>query len=461
MVKPQIYLEELARLLKEDDTSSAKPLAASMIRQEISMIKAMARELQETIPDLTQSEVNEASRIVSSLDALIAQSEIEIEEILKLRQQLSESRNVYTAPGAGQNANNVNCSDVYKNVKDFVEACKGSYVIRYQNLYNSSHAEAFNRDYGVTFKAQIEGTFAAELSRLYPGHLKEASTVGREVGISSGKKEIYQQSFNRSENTAYGGAFPGEMARVESEAVNLVQEHLNGNAALTLKAPAKLATASIYGIAPGIDADLKMLVKNVGSQASSGNSLVKVTEMSASLASDRREAPLTSVAPNSHSDLSVFKIKVNDAAVPGSRVVIAGEIVHPGNHYQGSRVETFRIESVLGINPSVTTAPDFDSTPDIAALFGTKKHDLAITISPKFSGVDQGYEVTMEEIGSSFVEITARPARTEVLARGAQKKVRFTYKLQKASKAKTVTLRIVVKNAGKIVSQQDLQVVPK
>lgn len=461
VVKPQLYLEELERRLKEDETSAAKPLVAAMIRQEISMIKAMASQLQETIPDLSQNEINEASRIVSSLDALIAQSEIEIEEILKLRTQLSDARNVYSAPGAGQNANTANCSDVYKNVKDFVDACKGSYVIRYQNLYNSSHAEAFKRDYGVTFKAQIDSTFAAELNRLYPGYLKEASTVGREVGISSGKKEIYQQSFNRSENASYGGALPGEMARVETEAVNLVQEHLNGNAALTLKGSAKLSTGSIYGIAPGIDADLKMLIKNVGSQASLGNSIVKVTEISSNLAADRREAPLTTVAANSHSDLSVLKLKVNDAAVPGSKVVIAGEIVHPGNHYRSSRVESFRIETVLAINPSVTSAPDFDSTPDIAGIFGTKKHDLDLTITPKFSGVDQGYEVTMEEVGSTFVEITARPAKTEVLARGIQKKVRFTYKLQKAAKGKTVTLRVTVKNAGKLVSQQDLQVIPK
>lgn len=462
VVKPQLYLEELERRLKEDETSSAKPMVAAMIRQEISMIKAMSAKLQETISDLTQNEINEASRIVSSLDTLIAQSEIEIEEILNLRKQLGEARNVYSTPGAGQNANNANCSDVYKNVKDFVEACKGSYVIRYQNLYNSSHAEAFNRDYGVTFKAQIDSTFAAELNRLYPNYLKEASNVGREVGISSGKKEVYQQSFNRSENAAYGGALPGEMARVETEAVNLVQEHLNGNAALTLKGSAKLSTGSIYGIAPGIEADLKMLIKNVGSQASLGNSLVKVTEISSNLDADRKEAPLTAVAANSHSDLSVLKLKVSDAAVPGSKVVIAGEIVHPGNHYRSSRVESFRIETVLGVNPSIiTSAPELDSTPDIAGIFGTKKHDINLTISPKFAGVDQGYELSLEEVGSTFVEITARPAKTEVLARNAQKKLRFTYKLQKAAKGKTVTLRLTVKNGGKIVSQQDLQVIPK
>lgn len=461
VVKPQLYLEELERRLKEDETSSAKPMVAAMIRQEISMIKAMSSELQETIPDLSQSEINEASRIVSSLDALIAQSDIEIEEILKLRNQLSDARNVYSAPGAGINANNANCSDVYKNVKDFVDACKGSYVIRYQNLYNTSHSEAFNRDYGITFKAQIDSVFANELNRLYPGYLKEASTVGREVGISSGKKEVYQQSFNRSENASYGGALPGEMARVETEAVNLVQEHLNGNAALTLKGSAKISTGSIYGVAPGIEADLKMLIKNVGSQASLGNSIVKVTEISGNISADRREAPLSAVAANSHSDLSVLKLKVNDAATPGSKVIIAGEIVHPGNHYRSSRVESFRIETLLAINPSVTTAPDFDATPDIAGIFGTKKHNIDLVITPKFAGVDQGYEVTLEEVGSSFVQIVASPAKTEVLARGAQKKVRFTYKLLKTSKGKTVTLKMTVKNAGKIVSQQDLQVIPK
>lgn len=455
VVKPELYLAELERRLKEDTTSN-KLLMNAVLKQEITTIKAMASQIRETVADLSPSEIAEASRILSSLDSLIAQSDIEIQEVLKLRKQLSDARNVYSAPGAGENANNVNCSAVYKNVKDFVNACNGSYVIRYQDLYNTSHAEAFKRDYGIKFKEQIESVYAAELNRLYPIYLKEASTVGREVGISSGKQETYQQNFNRAEAFAYNGALPNEMARVESEALNMVQDHLNKNSALTLKGSAKLSPESAYSFSPGTEADLKMVIKNIGAQASSGNSLVKITELSSNLSVNRREAPLTTVAGRSHSDLKVLKVSVDDNASPGSRAVIAGEIVHPGNDYRSSRIEFFRIEATLGINPSIDSSVDFDTTPDIATLFVVKKHNIDLTIKPQFNGVSSGYEAVLEEVGTKLVEIIARPAASEVIGRGVPTKLSFTYKLSKAAKGKTITLRLSVRNAGKIVSSQDL-----
>lgn len=461
VVKPERYLEELERRLRDDVTSSAKPQVAMMIRQEVSMIKSMSAELMASIPELSDAEIAEASRIVTSLDNLIAQSDIEIKEVLTLRTRLSNAQNVYAIPGSGVNENNANCSGVYKNVSDFVKACAGSFTIKYKSLYNSAHAEAFKRDYPSAFNQQIAAVFDAELNRLYPGYLKEATNVAKQVGISSGKKEIYQQSFNRAENAAYGGNLPGEVARVETEAVELVQAHLNGNAALTLKGSAKLTTSNPFGISPSAELDLKMLIKNIGNQASLGNSLVKITEISGNLAAERKEAPLSVVAPQSHLDLSVLKIRVNDSAMPGSKVIVAGEIVHPGNHYRANRVESFRIETDLAVNPSVDSKIDLNTKPDISGLFGTKKHDVEIVISPKFSGVDQGYEFALEEVGSSFVEITSRPNRTEVLAKGAQKKVKFTYKLAKAAKGKTLTLKLSVKNGGKIVSEQNLSIVPK
>lgn len=461
VIKPQKYLEELERRLREDETSGANPQMARLLKQELKTIQAMAREALNNIPDLSSAELAESAKIVSSLDALIAQSDLEIKEVLELRKKLSDARAVYSAPAAGENQNNVNCSAVYKGVRDFIEACKGSYVIRYQSLYNSAHSDTFNKEYGPAFRAQLDSVFESELSRLYPTYLAQATKIGNDVGVSTGKREIYQQTFNRAENIAYGGTLPNEVARVETEAVNLVQEHLNQNAALTLKGNAKLSTANIFGISPGADVDLKMMIKNIGSKDSSGNSLVRITEISSNISAERRDAPLAAVAANSHADLSVIKLKVNEASLPGSKVVLAGEVVHPGNHYRANRTESFRIETVLAVNPAIDSSVEFDSTPKVSSLFGTKKHDIDLKIKPKYAGVDRGYELVLEEVGSNFVEITSRPAATEVLGRGVEKKVSFTYKLQKASRGKTVTMKLTVKNDGKIVSEQTIQVKPE
>jgi chromosome segregation ATPase len=456
VIKPEVYLEELERRLKDDETSQ-KGLVA-MVQQEVSNIQSMARALEESIPSLSQAEINDAAKIVSSLDSLIEQSALEIKEVLSLRKKLAEARNVYTTPGAGENAQNANCSAVYKNVKDFVEACKGSYVLRYQSLYNAAHVDAFNREYPTTFKSQIDLVFASELVRLYPVYLKEATAVGKDVGVAVGKKEVYQQSFARSENASYAGNLPAEVARVENEAINLVQDHLNQNSALTLKGAAKVTTTSEYGISPSADMNLKMLIKNIGSAASTGNSLVRITDLSSNVTLDRREAPLAPVAAKSHAELSVMNLRVSDSAVPGSKIVVAGQIVHPGNHYRSSRVEEFRIESEVKINPSVEAAVVYDTTPNVTVILVTKKHDVTVTLKPKFAGVDRGYETTLEEIDSKHVELVTKPSTTEVLGRGVAKKVTFTYKLNKAAKGKTINLRLSVKNGGKVVMSQDLQI---
>lgn len=460
VIKPQKYLAELERRLKEDMTSKL-PLAAMIIKDEMASIQSMAIALDETIPDLTAAEINEAARIVSSLDELIAQSEIEIREILRLRKNIADARNVYAAPGVGENENNANCSDVYKNVKDFVEACKGSYVIKYQNVYKFTHANTFVKTYPAAFDEQIDRVYEAELNRLYNGYFKEASNVAKQVGLSEGKREIYQQSYNRAELAAYGNSLPGEISRVEAEAVELVENHLAENAALTLKGSAKLLTQNPYGIAPGAELDLNMVVKNIGSVASSGNSQVRIIKASSNLALERGEAPIASVAANSHSELKVMGMKVKDSAEPGSKVYISGEIIHPGNHYRSSRVESFEIESVLNIDPSVEYSVDMDKTPKVSGIFGTKKHEVDIILSPKYSGVEDGYEISLEEVGSSLVDFVSKSSRSKVLARGEKQKLRLVYKLSKSAKGQTIALKLTVKNNGQVVSQQDIQITAK
>lgn len=461
VIKPEKYNEEFERRLKEDETVLKKLLLAKLVQQDISMINSMSREVIEQIPDLTNEEIKQASLILTSLDSLISQSEIEIRDILDLRKKLTDPKNVYLAPNEGENANTVNCSAVYKGVREFINACKDSYSNRYETLYKLAHEDSFNKNYSTNFQEQVKNVYQADVNRLYPMYLKEASKVSREVGISNGKREIYQQSFSRAENNAYALALPSEANRVEMEVAQLVQDHLNQNAALTLKSRPKLNTNDSAGLAPGIEADLSLLIKNIGSKASNGESILKITEASSSLAFDRKESPIPSLAPRSNSDLSLLKIKISDDALPGSNIVLAGEITHPGNHYRSNRVESFRIETILKVNPTLESEIEFDNTPKVSGLFGTKKHDINLKIKPKFSGVDQGYEFMLEEVGSQFLSVSSGPSMTEVLGRNVEKKVRFTYKLDKASRGKTLNLKLTIKNNGKIVSQSNLEIKPE
>lgn len=461
VLKPEIYLDELDRRLVEDEVSSRKMMNAmvDVVSMKVSANQKMVAG--NDVPELTQDEVSAAQRILTSLDSLIEQSLVEANQVTALRAQLSNARGVYTAPGAGENANNANCTGAYKNVKEFVDACKANYAAKYQGLYAAAHQSTFIAEYGKSFSEQIIRTFDAELSRLYPGYLKEASTVGNSVGVSAGKKEIYRQSFSRSEAATYSSVLVGEQARVEGEAIALVDAHLKANAALTVKGNTQVIGDAAYGIAPGTEAIVKMVVKNIGAKASAGNSLIKIKEASSSLVLATRETAIASVAAKSLTTMEVMKIKISDAAIPGDRVVLAGEIVHPGNDYRASRTEAFRFEGVITINPSIENTIDFDTTPKVSALFGAKKHDIDLVIKPKHEGVSVGYEVSIEEVGTKLVNFSNSKVQTERLNRNQSKKVNFEYKLEKAAKGRTINLKVTFKNDGAVVKTTDIQIKPE
>jgi hypothetical protein len=168
------------------------------------------------------------------------------------------------------------------------------------------------------------------------------------------------------------------------------------------------------------------------------------------------------VKEKSLTDLAVMKVKISDSAVPGSKIVISGEISHPGNHYRASRVEAFSLESIVSINPAVETSLDYDNTPKTAGfLGGVKSHDIDFTLAPKYEGVEEAYEVSIEELGSSYVSFEATKVTTGRLARGVGKKVNFGYRLAKSAKGKTINLKITVKNGSTVVKVSDFQIKPQ
>lgn len=451
--KPEVYLSILAERLKNDDPSRKK-LVSDIVTNKM----AGSLNTQTEIPELTDEEIERSYEIVSSLDAMIQQSNIELKSIQDIRIRIGNSRNVYSMPGSAPGAQNADCSSVYKNVKDFVEACKASFAARYQSVYNASHAQAFHTNYGSMFATGVERVEDAELIRLYGAYSAEAVKVGREVGLSAGKEEIYKQSFTRSELASYNEAAPKELERVTNEADALVQDQLAKGPAVTQKSAAALESA----LAPGVESSIKLSLKNIGNIDSSSTSLIRISEVSQNLILEQKESVIPSVPGRSLKDVNVLKLKVSETAVPGSRVVIAGEMIHPGNHYRATRVESFRIDTTLAVNPDAAVGVDFDKDPKISGLFGgTNKHNIEVSISPRFFGVNGGYTVSLEEVGGRNAEILSKDIATGELQRNTVKIAVLSYKLKKESKGKKVTLRVVVKNGETIVKSMDLAIVPK
>ncbi len=455
--KPQIYLSILEERLKNEDPSRKKLISDIVMNKLAASVNA-----QTEIPELSDEEISRSHQIISALDAMIEQANIELTNVQNIRTRIGDSRNVYSAPTTAPGAQNGNCSDVYKNVKDFVDACKASFAARYQSLYNASHAEAFHSNYGGMFRTGVERVSDAELLRQYGTYSAEAVKVGREVGLAAGKEEIYKQSFAHAELASYSQKAPQEESRVTGEADALVQDLLAKNPAVALKGSAALETAYVFGVSPGADASIKLLLKNIGNMDSNGTSLIRITELSQNLIASQKETTIPSVPGRSLKDVNVLSIKVSEMAVPGSKVMIAGEIVHPGNLYRATRTENFRIDSSLGVNPDAAISSDFDADPKVAGIFGgINKHDVDISLSPKYFGVTGGYSVSMEEVGGRNTEILTKSVSTGELQRNAVKKVTLQYKIKKEAKGKQTILRVSIKNGETVVKTMDLSVLPR
>lgn len=459
VVKPELYQEEYDRRLN-DEVSLRKSLPVLVMRDELSLVSSSLSRGEFVIPDLTENEINHSLQIISSLDGLIEQSKVELKQILSLREKIREAKNVYTIPGPGVNAQKVDCAAVYKGVKDYLEACKGSYVIRYENLYNEAHKEIFSKKYSSVFNHRVTEAFGPELVRLYPGYLAEGAKVGKDVGIAVGKKDIYQETFERSEGNSYTLNLPAEIARVERESVEMVDGHLKNNPAVTLNGVSKLNPTSRYGVAPGTEIGLIIPVKNVGSRASTGNALLKLKSLSSNLSVERKELPLPSVNALSAANLDVLKLRLSDNSVPGTKVIVKGEIIYPGHDYISSRTEQFEVEQEVSINAEINMSVLFEKTPRVAVrIIGTiKTHAVEVKLNPKFIGVDQGYEVWMEEVGTNYATIIGKPEMTKVLERGQEQKVFLNYKLSKAARGKEILFRLVIKNNGEVIAGQEMPV---
>ena len=456
--KPAIYLNILSERLKNDDPSTRK-LVSDIVKNNMA---SSVNPFQTEIPELSDEEIQRSKEILSSLDPMIEQANIEIKKVIDIRNRIHDSRNVYSVPSSAPGAQNGDCSGVYKNVKDFVDACKATFATRYQSLYNASHAESFHSNYGTMFSTGVERTSDAELLRQYGTYSSEAVKVGREVGLSAGKEEIYKQSFERSEIASFKENAPKEEARVTDEAESLVQDLLAKNPAVIQKDAASVAMNGAYGISPGAEGSIKLALKNIGNMDSSSSSMIRVTEVSQNLVMDQKESVIPSVPGRSLKDVNVLSVKVTDVAVPGSRVVIAGEIIHPGNLYRATRSETFRIDTTLAVNPEAAVNVDYDADPKVSGLFGgINKHDVEVTLSPKYFGVKGGYTVSIEEVGGRNTDIVTKSLATGELQRNAVKKVELTYKIKKEAKGKQTILRVLVKNGETIVKTMDLSIMPK
>jgi hypothetical protein len=207
-----------------------------------------------------------------------------------------------------------------------------------------------------------------------------------------------------------------------------------------------------------------MLLKNAGSQATGEGAIkVRIIEASPLLIPARTLAPLKSLPARKLVRTSAdFGFKVADQAAPGQKVRLVAEVTYPGHDYTAARVERIEMEEMLGLNPTAGIDVSFNATPEVKGFLGSlKSHDIDVTLSAKYRGLDKGYEVTLEEVTTKYADIKTGKDTTKVLAQGSSEKAELTYKLAKTAIGKAVTLKVVVRYGGRVLEERLLNLNPR
>ncbi len=465
VLKPRYYTAEYARRLADPTVRDEVDMKlAALSRGTFANASTRANSANE-IPALSGQELSQAQGIRTSLDERIGAA---IKDLARLREEqtrLGSAQNVYLAPSDVRPVIDAKtCEGVYKGVADFVAACQDTYRVEYNTRFVPAHRTTFMTGYSAAFQTVIQREREAAIQADYAANYREAEGVARAAGLAVGKEEVYQERFAASRRSAFDSTLTQEDQRVRGEAVDMVDELFAANGVAIMTEAPRFKSTDTFGVAPGNTINVEMLLKNAGSQATGEGAIkVRIIEASPLLIPARTLAPLKSLPARKLVRTSAdFGFKVADQAAPGQKVRLVAEVTFPGHDYTAARVERIEMEEMLGLNPSAGIDMSFDATPEVKGFLGsTKSHDVEVTLSAKYRGLDKGYEVTIEEVDTKFADIRTGKDTTKVLAQGSSEKTKLTYKLAKTAIGKAVTLKVVVRYGGRVLEERLLNLNPR
>ena len=355
------------------------------------------------------------------------------------------------------------CEGVYKNVKDLITACQDSFKMAYDAKFVAVHRTDFMAGYTAAFNNVISREREAVIQRDFAANYAEGESVARAVGLAVGKEEVYQARFAESRASSYQRTLPVEDGRVRSEAVTMVDQLFAANGVAMMTEAPKFVSSDRYGITPGATLSLAMVLKNSGMQATAeGGVKVRIIQTSSTLQSTRTVAPLKALPARKIIKTNAdFGFKVADTASPGERVRLTAEVIYPGHDYASSRTEKIEIEEMVGVSPAATMNVDYSAEPQVARLGFSLTINMGVTLTAKYRGLDKGYNVSLEEVGSNYVNFTDGSDDTKVLGQGQSEKVVLAYKISKSARGKEVKMKLVVRYGNIVVEEQNISLKPR
>lgn len=416
-----------------------------------------ASAVENKIPYLTESEVENSNRLETELDPLILGAYKEVQSIQKKASSLGKASVAYVVPEKIP-YHTPDCSKVYKGIAVFKSSCAASYKDAYKKNYLESSEKEFSHSYGGQYTTNLEISQVTNRDSSFAAEYNQAAKITEAFGLKIGREEIYRETFAKAYQASYENELPVAREQAKIDASIELAKFMAAKPLLTLS-ERKLVAENFRG---GEEVLLSAKVKNISSVSFEGAALMKIAEVrNAEVVV--RQSILNKAKPQSMTEMLPLKVRISPNAKSGDKLVIKGTIELPGDVYKTRRIEQFEISETLTANPANDLNLAYNKTPSVKGFFRRIISFLNIKISPRVEDLASGYQFSLSAVGenSDLIDLKETNLTTGALKVSEEKSLRFSYVFPDKAKGKKVTLKLNVIFNNEIIESQLIELNPK
>lgn len=458
VLKPQFFNQEFNRRIGQNTQKNLEGLNEFAEFEEATSSEKILFDILSTVKPVTSSEIAQSNQIATNLDSLILASTTNLNQVLKQAQEMQEAQNVYEAPSSIPYGR-ANCNNVYKNVAEFIQACKSSYTSTFASLYNSEYFNNFSEKYPDLYVNVLETTTRDQIEAKYNSEYASSYPVAKLSGVADGKKDIYNETFTAAKTAAYNNELPKATEVARGEANLEVGDWITNNATLSVQS----ASITAQNLRGGAMANVALVMKNI-SPASLTKPVKIIILDSKNVELSAREYYLKAAAGNTTTAFTDISFKINDRVQSNQEIKLTAKVILSGGKYTSTREESFTVKAMTELNPAVGATYEYDSTPQIVTTFRRRTliHNLDASVSPLIESVRDGYTVELSAMSDSvgMIDLKNTRVQTNSISYGSAKSVRFQYTFPRSADGKLVRIKLTYKYKSEVVKTEVIELRP-
>lgn len=411
------------------------------------------------------------SDVESAIDKVIAQTESEIEYFETPKVAMSEANLVYESPSfIPVDSKRLDCSSVYKNVRDFIAACENGFGDGFKTSFAASHRDIFFAEYSGLFKLEKEDAYTKSFSTREKEGFDEAYAVVFKEAKARGGKVAYANGYDNGDSDGYSENIKSEKEKAFAQGQADTQDFFAHNAVIRVdnsKAISVDLEKSEKGFEQGASFDVNLGLVNFG-KASSGekDTIVSVVASSSNVIFDTNVKKLSGLSARAKVNVTdVFKVKIKDSAMPGSPIKFDLKVTSP-NEIGENVTKIVSFSEKVTVNPEVKSDLKYGKEVNSYKRRWFKKvwltHDVKMVLEGLRANVPGDYKVTAEILeGSKHVTLENSEVKiTSPGAKGQKSEGIIKYKFKKDTDAKdeTLSFKLTLSYDGEVLKTEVIKV---